>query len=344
LKIWEGEKLSKERAEKISGVKEIRWTSELPSMLHQLMCESDHAYLNTNEHSRAVVEVESRDARFIKEIQNKYPLHNYERLAPLLHKLRQVKSKQEINLIKKACSITRDAFKRVLRTTRPGIAEYEVEAEFAHEFTRNRSTFAYNPIIASGMDSCVLHYLENDKKCRKGDILLLDVGACYANYNADMTRSIPVSGKFTRRQKQVYQAVLRVLRQMISQATVGTRHSDWQKSSELLMNEEMLSLGLITKKDIKQETPAKRACRKYYMHGLGHSLGLDVHDVTTPDPTFEAGWVITVEPGIYIPEEKFGIRLENNVVVTDDGPVDLMADIPVEADEIEHLMREGKGK
>lgn len=344
LKIWEGEKHSSEDAQSISGIKEIKWISEFPSFLHQLMCESDHVYLNTNEHPRAVIDVESRDARFIEEIQKKYPLHRYERLAPVLHELRQVKSKAEVDLIKKACAVTRDGFKRVLKKTRPGVVEYEVEAEFAHEFTRKRCTFAYNPIVASGINSCVLHYLENDKKCRKGDILLLDVGACYANYNADMTRSIPVSGKFTRRQKQVYNAVLRVLRQMISEATVGTRHSDWQKKSELLMNDEMLSLGLITKADIKRETPDKRACRKYYMHGLGHSLGLDVHDVTAPDPTFQSGWVLTVEPGIYIPEENFGIRLENNVLVTDKGPVDLMADIPVEADEIEELMQKAHSK
>lgn len=344
LKIWEGEKLSEEKAKKVSGVSEVKWLSELPQILHEIMCQSKQVYLNTNEHSRAAIEVQSRDARFIEDIQKKYPLHKYERLAPVLHELRQVKSKQEVDLIKNACGVTRDAFLRILDKTRPGIAEYEIEAEFVHEFTRNRCTFAYNPIIASGVDSCVLHYLENNKKCRKGDILLLDVGACYANYNADMTRSIPVSGKFTRRQKQVYNAVLRVLRQMIDAATVGKRHSEWQKESELLMNEEMLALGLISKADIKRETPAKRACRKYYMHGLGHSLGLDVHDVTVPGPSFDEGWVLTVEPGIYIPEENFGIRLENNILVTKEGPVDLMADIPVEANEIESLMQKAKEK
>ncbi len=339
LKIWEGEKHSKETATKISGVQEIRWLSELPSILRRVVCESENIYLNTNEHPGAVIDVQSRDARFIKEMQKAYPLHNYKRLAPILHRLRQVKSKQEVDLIKAACNVTRDAFIRVLDKTRPGIKEYEVEAEYAHEFTRKRCRFAYNPIVASGEDSCVLHYIENKKTCRKGDVLLMDVGACYANYNADMTRTIPVSGKFTRRQKQVYKAVLRVLQQMIEYCTVGTRHSDWQKESELLMNEELLKLGLITKAAIKRETPEKRACRKYYMHGLGHPLGLDVHDVHTAEPRFDEGWILTVEPGIYIPEEGFGIRLENNVLVTKDGPVDLMADIPIEAEEIEERMQ-----
>ena len=342
LKIWEGEKHSNETATNISGITEIRWLSELPSILRMVVCESEHIYLNTNEHSRAVVDVQSRDARFIEEMQSSYPLHKYERLAPVLHRLRQIKSKQEVELIQTACDVTRDAFIRILDKTRPGIKEYEIEAEYAHEFIRKRCKFAYNPIVASGEDSCVLHYIENKKTCRKGDVLLMDVGACYANYNADMTRTIPVSGKFSRRQKQVYNAVLRVLRQMIESATVGTQHSEWQKESELLMNEELLELGLISKAGIKRQTPEKRACREYYMHGLGHPLGLDVHDVHTANPRLEDGWVLTVEPGIYIPEEGFGIRLENNVLVMDNGPVDLMADIPVEADEIEERMREAK--
>lgn len=342
LKIWEGEKHSKEKAIKISGVQEVRWLSELPSFLRRVVCESEHIYLNTNEHPGAVIDVQSRDARFIEDMRKAYPLHKYERLAPILHRLRQVKSQQEVDLIQTACDVTRDAFIRILDKTRPGIKEYEIEAEYAHEFIRKRCKFAYNPIVASGEDSCVLHYIENKKTCRKGDVLLMDVGACYSNYNADMTRAIPVSGKFTRRQKQVYNAVLRVLRQMIKSATVGTQHSDWQKESELLMNEELLELGLITKAAINRESPEKRACRKYYMHGLGHPLGLDVHDVHTPDPRFEEGWVLTVEPGIYIPEEGFGIRLENNILVTQDGPVDLMADIPIEAEEIEERMQSAK--
>ncbi len=342
LKTWEGEKHSKEDATKISGIAEVKWLSEFPTLLRQLMCESDHVYLNSNEHSRAVVDVQSRDARFIEDLRKAYPLHRYERLAPIMHELRQIKSKQEIDLIRQACAVTRDGFLRVLDKARPGIAEYEIEAEFAHEFIRKRCKFAYNPIIASGADSCVLHYLENNKKCRKGDVLLLDVGAAYANYNADMTRTIPVSGKFTRRQKQVYNAVLRVLRHMTESAGVDKLHRDWQKESQLMMNEELLALGLIKKSDIKKETPEKRACRKYFMHGLGHSLGIDVHDVTPPDARFAEGWVVTVEPGIYIPDEGFGIRLENDVLITENGPINLMEDIPIEAAEIEAIMRKAK--
>jgi Xaa-Pro aminopeptidase len=342
LKIWEGEKHSKETATKLSGIREIKWLSELPAIRHQIMCQSDQVYLNSNEHPRAVVDVQSREARFIHELQQAYPLHDYDRLAPLMHALREIKSAAEVNLIKQACAVTRDGFLRVLDKTRPGITEYEIEAEFAHEFTRNRCQFAYTPIVASGADSCVLHYLENQKTCRKGDVLLLDVGACYGNYNADMTRTIPVSGKFTRRQKQVYQAVLRVLRAMIAASTVGKSHLDWQQEAELMMNDECLALGLITKAQIKRETPDRRACRKYFMHGLGHSLGLDVHDVTTADAKFADGWVITVEPGIYIPEENFGIRLENNILITEEGPVDLMADIPIEPDEIQSIMAAAK--
>jgi Xaa-Pro aminopeptidase len=342
LKIWEGEKHSQENATKLSGIKEIKWLSELPAIRHQIMCQSEQVYLNSNEHPRAVVDVQSREARFIHELQQAYPLHRYERLAPLMHALREIKSAAEVNLIKQACAVTRDGFLRVLDKTRPGITEYEIEAEFAHEFTRNRCQFAYSPIVASGADSCVLHYLENQKTCRKGDVLLLDVGACYGNYNADMTRTIPVSGKFTRRQKQVYQAVLRVQRAMIAASTVGKSHLDWQQEAELMMNDECLALGLITKAQIKRETPDRRACRKYFMHGLGHSLGLDVHDVTTADAKFADGWVITVEPGIYIPEENFGIRLENNILITEEGPVDLMADIPIEPDEIQSIMAAAK--
>jgi Xaa-Pro aminopeptidase len=342
LKIWEGEKHSKETATKLSGIREIKWLSELPAIRHQIMCQSDQVYLNSNEHPRAVVDVQSREARFIHELQQAYPLHDYDRLAPLMHALREIKSAAEVNLIKQACAVTRDGFLRVLDKTRPGITEYEIEAEFAHEFTRNRCQFAYTPIVASGADSCVLHYLENQKTCRKGDVLLLDVGACYGNYNADMTRTIPVSGKFTRRQKQVYQAVLRVLRAMIAASTVGKSHLDWQQEAELMMNDECLALGLITKAQIKRETPERRACRKYFMHGLGHSLGLDVHDVTTSEAKFADGWVITVEPGIYIPEENFGIRLENNILITEDGPVDLMADIPIEPEEIQSIMAAAK--
>ena len=338
LKTWEGHKHDKEEATKISGVENIRWLSELPVLLRSLVLDADNVFLNTNEHKRASTSTETRDERFIADMKRQYPLHTYRRVAPLMHQLRAVKSKPELDLIQQAIDITRDGFARVARFVKPGVFEHELEAEFIHEFTRQRAKFAYNPIIASGASACTLHYNQNDQRCKRGDLLLIDVGASYANYNADLTRTIPVSGKFSRRQKEIYNAVLRVMRASISAAKVGTLHRDWQKAAQLHMNEELLSLGLIKKSDIKKQTEENLACRKYFMHGLGHVLGLDVHDVGLMHEPFAPGWVLTVEPGIYIPEEGIGIRLENDIVVTNDGPVDLMSHIPVEVDEIEDLM------
>ncbi|MST94031.1 MAG: M24 family metallopeptidase [Pedosphaera sp.] len=338
LKIWEGHKLSKEEATKISGIKTVKWLTEFRSVFHQLMCEVEHVFLNSNEHKRAAIEVGTRDARFVQDCQARYPLHDYQRLARLMHPLRVVKSPHELELLKQAVTITDKGFRRVARFVKPGVNECEVEAVFAHEFIKRRGKFAYNPIIASGANACVLHYNENDQTCRKGQLLLLDVAASYANYNADLTRTIPVSGRFSRRQKQVYNTVLRVMRASIAGAVVGKRHRDWQKESQKMMNEELLALGLLKKSDIKKQTEDEPACRKYFMHGLGHPLGLDVHDVGFASEPFAPGWVLTVEPGIYLPDEGFAVRLENDIVVGADGPVDLMADIPVETDEIEELM------
>lgn len=339
LKIWEGYKLSKEDAIKASGIKTVKWLSEFDSVFRGLVCDAEQVFLNSNEHKRSDSEVETRESRFLRRMRERYPLHTYRRLAPLLHRLRLVKSKAEVDLLQKAVDITRDGFERVLKFVKPGVNEVEIEAEFIHEFTRQRARFAYNPIIASGENACVLHYNQNDQPCKKGDLLLLDVGARYANYNADLTRTIPVSGKFTRRQKDVYNAVLRVMRASIAGATVGKLYRDWLRESQMMMNEELLSLGLLKKSDIKKQTDDEPASRKYFMHGLGHPLGLDVHDVGLMSTPFAEGWVLTVEPGIYIPEEKIGIRLENDILVTADGPLDLMAGIPVEAGEIEELMR-----
>ena len=338
LKIWEGHKLSKEEATAVSGVKTVKWLSEWRGVFHGLMCDAEHVYLNSNEHKRAVVEVETRDARFVAECKARYPLHDYHRLARLMHRLRAGKSERELELLREAVAVTGKGFRRVAKFVRPGVSEYEVEAEFAHEFTRNRGKFAYNPIIASGANACVLHYLSNDQVCKKGELLLLDVGASYANYNADLTRTIPVGGRFSKRQKQVYNAVLRVMRASINGAVVGKLHRDWTREAQAMMNEELLSLGLLKPADVKKQTVDEPACRKYFMHGLGHLLGLDVHDVGFMTEPFAPGWVLTVEPGIYIPDEGFGVRLENNIVVTEAGAVDLMADIPVEAEEIEELM------
>jgi Xaa-Pro aminopeptidase len=339
LVTWEGHKLTKEQAREISGVRSVRWLSEFPSVFHALMCDVEHVYLNTNEHKRAVVEVETRDARFIRDVQSKYPLHDYGRLARLMGELRSVKSDLEIDLIRKACAITKAGFERVCRFVKPGVNECEVEAEFAHEFIRNRASFAYNPIIASGPNANVLHYNDNDQPCKAGDLLLLDVAAAYANYNADLTRTIPVSGRFTPRQRKVYDAVLRVMRRSIAGAVVGKTHAQWQREAQLMMRDELLSLGLLKKKDLPQDPEDLAPVRKFFMHGLGHPLGLAVHDVGSTNQPFEPGMVLTVEPGIYLKDEGFGVRLENDIVVTENGPLDLMADIPVEAGDIEGLMR-----
>jgi len=338
LKIWEGYKHTKEDARKISGVKNVQWLSEFPVTFRSLMLESDSAYLNSNEYKRANVEMETRDVRFIQQCRQDYPLHDFRRLAPLLHQLRVTKTDLELELLKEAMDITAKGFRRMLRFVKPGVTEYEVEAELAKEYIKRRGKFAYPPIIAAGMNNCVLHYWQNDQPCKKGQLLLMDVASSYANYNADLTRTIPVSGKFSLRQKNVYNAVLRVLRASIAGAVVGKMHRDWQKESQVHMNEELLKLGLLKPSQVKKQDPENPACRKYYMHGLGHPLGLDVHDVGDMNIPFADGTVLTVEPGIYIPDEGFGVRLEDNIVVTEDGPVNLMEKIPIEADEIESIM------
>ena len=307
-------------------------------MFRLLMCDAESAYFNTNEYKRASVKVETRDDRFIRKSKRDFPLHSYRRLAPLLHRLRMSKSDIELELIKAAVDITAKGFRRMLRFVKPGVTEHEVEAEWAREFIRRRGRFAYTPIIAAGKNNCILHYLQNDQICQKGQLLLMDVGASYANYNADMTRTIPVSGKFSRRQKQIYNAVLRVLRESITRATVGKLHRDWTKESQSHMNEELLKLDLLKPEQVKKQDPENPACRKYFMHGLGHPLGLDVHDVGNMNTPFSSGTVLTVEPGIYLPDEGFGIRLEDDIVVTEKGPINLMSKFPIEAEEIESIM------
>ncbi|MFP6901504.1 MAG: aminopeptidase P family protein, partial [Opitutales bacterium] len=338
LIIWEGHKHGKEDARKISGIKNVQWISAFDGLLRTLMCESESAYVNSNEHKRATDAVETRDMRFIGQCKQDYPLHTYRRLAPLLARLRMIKSPADIDLLKKAVAITDKGFRRALRFVKPGVTEYQVEAELSREFIRRRGKFAYTPIVASGKNNCVLHYLQNDQTCRKGHLLLMDVASSYANYNADLTRTIPVSGKYTRRQRKVYDAVLRVLRASIEGATVGKLHRDWQKEAEGMMTEELLQLGLIKPSQVKKQDPDKPACKKYFMHGLGHPLGLDVHDVGDSNMPFSPGCVLTVEPGIYIPDEGFGVRLEDDIVVTEDGPVNLMEKVPIEAGEIEAIM------
>jgi Xaa-Pro aminopeptidase len=335
---WEGHKLTKDEARERTGIRRIEWLEEFPMFFHGLMCGCEQVWLNSNEHPRAQIETESRDARFARMCREKYPLHTYGRLARLLRQLRAVKSEHELALIRRAIDITRDGFERVAKFVKPGVNECEIEAEFAHEFIRKRGRFAYGPIVASGKNACVLHYVTNDQPCRKDDLLLLDVAAAYANYNADLTRTLPVSGKFSRRQKDIYNAVLRVLRASIAGLTVGKSPRDWQKEAEAAMQEELLALGLLKMRDIRKQGPDKPALKKFFPHGLGHPLGLDVHDISAAGAPFAPGWVMTVEPGIYIPDEGIGVRLEDDVLVTESGPVNLMAHIPIETGEIEDLM------
>ena len=338
LKVWEGHKHTKEEAAEISGIKNVQLLADFPAIFHRLMCEVESVYLNSNEHPRASVIVETRDARFVADTLRRYPLHRYERLGRLMYKLRGTKSEREIELLRKAAEVSGKGFRRIARALKPGVMEYELEAEYAHEFLRHGGQFAYSPIIASGANSCVLHYVKNDQECKAGGVLLVDVAASYANYNADLTRTLPVSGKFSKRQRKVYDAVRRVQRASIKGATVGKLHRDWQKEAQLMMNEELLSLGLIKKEDIQKQTEETPACWKYFPHGLGHALGLDVHDYGWTMEPFTDGFVVTVEPGIYIPEEGFGVRLENDIVVRKGGNEDLCANIPIEAEEVEDLM------
>jgi Xaa-Pro aminopeptidase len=338
LCTWEGAKLSKEQAQQISGIEKVRWVSDLPGVLHTLLCESAVVVLNSNEHERAKIDVEPRDLRLARQLIEKYPLHRYERLAPLMRKLRAVKCPVEIELLRHAIDITHAGLSRVLAMLEPGLMEYELEAELLAEFTRRRSKMAYEPIIGSGRSACALHYLDNDKECRDGDLVLIDVGASYANYCADLTRTYPVNGRFTPRQRAVYDAVLRVLRSSIARATVGTTPRDWKRAAQLEMSGELLALGLLTAEQVDKDTVEEPACHRYFMHGLGHSLGLGVHDLAPVNGPFQPGWVLTVEPGIYIPEEAIGVRLENDILVTETGPVDLCGHVPIESDEIEQIM------
>lgn len=337
--IWEGYKLTKQQAREQSGIQTIMWLESFKSVLPALMNEAEHVYLNSNEHIRAVVEVETRDARFIQEIRRQYPLHDYKRAAPIMHHLRAIKGPEEIRLMRKACEITGNAFRRLLGFVKPGVMEYEVEAEIMHEFIRSGSRGpAYGSIIASGANACVLHYTSNDRECQDGDVMLLDFGAEYANYAADLSRSIPVNGKFTPRQREVYDAVLRVMQYAKSQLVAGNNIEEYHAAVGRFMEQQLIGLGLLSQGDVNNQDPASPLYKKYFMHGTSHYLGLDVHDVGAKYRSFEPGMVYTVEPGIYIREEGLGIRLENDVVITRSQCEDLMADIPLEADDIERLM------
>ncbi len=340
IAIWEGEKLTKDTAFEVSGIKTVYWLDQFPVIFKQMMAEADGIYLNTNEHLRASTEVETREDRFIKQVKQDYPVHQVHKSAPILHRLRSLKHTIEIELMQKACKITEAGVRRILGFIKPGVWEYEIEAELAHEFLRNRSRgFAYTPIIASGKNACVLHYIENNQQCKDGDVILLDVGAEYANYSSDLTRCIPVNGRFTERQKKVYNAVLAVKKQAEELLVPGTIMAEYHKEVGKFMEAELLGLGLIDQTDIKNQNPDWPAYKKYFMHGTSHFLGLDTHDVGIWHEPIKEGMVFTCEPGIYIPAEGLGIRLEDDLVVQSSGaPFNLMKDIPLEAEEIEELM------
>ncbi|MXV13949.1 aminopeptidase P family protein [Hufsiella ginkgonis] len=339
IAIWEGHKYTMEEARKASGIEAVYWLNDFWNILQAVIYYADNLYLNTNENDRYAHTVPYRDLRFIADLKDRFPLHNYERAAPLMRGLRAIKSETEIALTQKAIDMTRDAFKRVLGFVRPGVMEYEIEAEIIHEFIKQGATgHAYNPIIASGKNAIVLHYNDNNQPCLDGDVILFDFGAEYANYNADMSRSIPVNGRFTPRQKDVYNAVLRVMREATAMLVAGTIWNEYHEEVGKIMQSELIGLGLLDKKAVADQDPRMPLYKKYFMHGTSHHLGIDVHDFASRYEPFAAGNILTCEPGIYIPEEGLGIRLENNILITESGNIDLMAGIPVEVEEIEELM------
>ena len=339
IAIWEGEKLNKQQATTVSGIEHVYWFQDFEKIMKPFFFQAEHIYLNLNEHTRRYIDAETSEMRFNKSILRKYPLHKFERSAPIMHKIRAIKSTQEIELIQQACDITEKGFRRLLSFIKPGVWEHEIEAELIHEFIRNRSRgFAYGPIVASGKNACVLHYVENNQQCKDGDLILLDVAAEYANYASDLTRCVPVNGKFSKRQKEVYNSVLSVFKASSKLLLPGQTFDKYNKAVGELMTEELLKLGLLKTEDVKNQNLNWPAYKKYFMHGTSHFLGLDVHDVGFFTEPIQAGMVFTVEPGIYIPEEGLGIRIENNFLVTTTGQLDLMKNIPIETDEIEALM------
>lgn len=341
IAIWYGKKLNKKEAFETSGIQSVFWLEDMEKVLFEVMTQAENVYINTNEHYRANVETETREARFVKKLKAQYPGHTYLRSQPILQRLRSVKEPEEIALIQQACDITETGFRRILNFVKPGVWEHEIEAEFTHEFIRNRANgFAYTPIIASGNNANVLHYIENNQECKAGDIILMDVGAMYANYSSDMTRMVPVSGKFTERQKEVYNAVLRVKDAAAAMLKPGVLWAEYQVEVGKLMTEELIGLGLLTREDVKNEDPKWPAYKKYFMHGTSHHMGLDTHDYGILTEPMKAGMVFTVEPGIYIPDEGFGIRIEDDYVVQEKGePINLMKNIPITIEEIEELMK-----
>ncbi|MCM4160568.1 aminopeptidase P family protein [Antarcticibacterium flavum] len=340
IAVWEGAKLDKEQAYETSGIKTVYWLKDFEKVFFEVMTQCETVYFNTNEHYRANVETQTREDRFIEWCKQKYPAHQVAKSNPILQRLRSVKDKIELDLMQQACDITEKAFRRTLGFVKPGVWEYEIEAEYMHEMLRNRSKgFAYTPIIASGNSANVLHYVENNRQCKAGDLILLDTGAEYANYSSDLSRTIPVSGKYSKRQKEVYNAVNRVKNEATKLLVPGTIWAEYHVEVGKIMTSELLGLGLLDKADVKNENPDWPAYKKYFMHGTSHHIGLDTHDYGILTEPMQENQVFTVEPGIYIPAEGFGIRLEDDVVIQKKGePFNLMRNIPIEAEEIEELM------
>lgn len=342
IAVWEGEKLDKAKAFETAGIKTVYWLDQFDRVFKQMMSECDSIYLNTNEHLRADTTVQTREDRFIAKVKIDYPSHQVRRSAPIMHRIRSIKNNIEIDLMQKACDVTKAGVERILGFIKPGVWEYEIEAELIHEFLINRSRgFAYTPIVASGSNACVLHYIENNQQCKDGDVVLLDVGAEYANYASDLTRSVPVSGRFTQRQKDVYNAVLNVKKSAEKLLVPGTLMDEYHKEVGLMMQSELINLKLIDKTDVKNQDANWPAYKKYFMHGTSHFIGLDTHDVGIWNEPIEKGMVFTCEPGIYIPKESLGIRLEDDLVVQGaEGPKNLMGSIPIEVEEIEDMMND----
>ncbi|GAA4233513.1 aminopeptidase P family protein [Postechiella marina] len=340
IAIWEGEKLTKEKAFETSGIKTVYWLQDMEKIMFEIMTQCDTVYINTNEHYRASVETQTREDRYTKWLKERFPAHRVAKSNPILQRLRSVKNQIEIDLIQQACNITEKGFRRILNFVKPDVWEFEIEAEFTHELLINRSKkFAYTPIVASGNNANVLHYIENNQQCKAGELILMDIGAEYANYSSDMTRSVPVSGKFTERQKAVYNAVNRVKNEATKMLTPGTDWANYHIEVGKIMTSELLDLNLLDKADVQNENPEWPAYKKYFMHGTSHHMGLDTHDYGILTEPMQANMVFTVEPGIYIPNEGFGIRLEDDVVIQDSGePFNLMRNIPIEANEIEDIM------
>ncbi|WP_417589614.1 aminopeptidase P family protein [Owenweeksia hongkongensis] len=339
IAVWEGAKLNKEQAFELSGIKNVFWLQDFERIFNEVMSHAENVYLNTNEHLRANLDTETREARFVKWCQNKYPAHEYSRCAPIMHKVRAIKTPGEIAAMQTAADISVKGYKRVMKFMAPGKWEYELEAEFMHEFLRNRSRgFAYTPIIGGGYNACVLHYIENNDQLRDGELVLFDVGAEYANYSSDVTRCYPVNGRYTDRQKEVYSAVLRVKKASEKLLVPGNNLNDYHKAVGEIMTKELVDLKLISMEDVKNQDPSWPAYKKYFMHGTSHYIGLDTHDAGLWTADMEPNMVFTCEPGIYIPEEKLGIRLEDDLVVTENGLINLTKEIPIEIEEIEDFM------